>query len=73
MPGLSHSRRPDRWFFDSWSTARDELVDAGIPPAQVFVAELCTASHPLVFCSYRRDGAPAGRMVGVIRRQPLDP
>jgi YfiH family protein len=58
---------PGKWFFDAWAAARDQLEDAGLPPHRIHVASLCTASHPQVFCSYRRDGAAAGRMLGVIR------
>jgi polyphenol oxidase len=54
------------WFFDSWRAVRDQLEWAGIAASQIFVAELCTASHKEVFCSYRRDGASAGRMAAVI-------
>jgi len=65
---LSSLRRSGHWFFDGWQCARDQLTSAGVPSDQVFVAELCTASHGAAFCSYRRDGAgAAGRMVGVIR------
>jgi hypothetical protein len=65
--GMSRERRADHWFFDAWTTARDQLVDAGVPPASIFVAELCTASHPNVLCSYRREGSAAGRIAGAIR------
>jgi purine-nucleoside/S-methyl-5'-thioadenosine phosphorylase / adenosine deaminase len=68
MPGLSGTRRPDHWFFDGWAATRDLLIDAGVPGASVFSALLCTASHPSVLCSYRRDGPPAGRLAGAIRR-----
>ena len=61
------SRRPGHWFFDGWRCVSDQLVSAGVPSAQIYVAELCTASHGAAFCSYRRDGVVAGRMVGVIR------
>jgi copper oxidase (laccase) domain-containing protein len=43
------------------------LIAAGLDRAHVFIAETCTASHPGAFCSYRRDGPPAGRLVGAIR------
>ena len=66
---LAATRRAGHWFFDGWQCARDQLVSAAVPSDQIFVAELCTASHAGVFCSYRRDGAGAGRMVGVIRRK----
>jgi YfiH family protein len=65
--------RPDRWFFDPWMAARGQLIAAGVPAGQVFVAELCTASHPAAFCSYRRDGSRAGRIAGAIRSGPPRP
>jgi len=59
--------RPDRWFFDGWAAARDQLTAAGVPADCIHSAGLCTASHPQVFCSYRRDGAPSGRLAAAIR------
>jgi YfiH family protein len=70
MPSLSPARRPDHWFFDGWLCARDQLESAGVSPNQIFAADLCTASHERVFCSYRRDGAVAGRLAAVIRPGP---
>jgi YfiH family protein len=72
MPSLPAARRPDHWFFDGWQAARDQLESAGVPPRQVFVAAVCTASHARVSCSYRRDGSGAGRMAAVVkpRRRP---
>jgi purine-nucleoside/S-methyl-5'-thioadenosine phosphorylase / adenosine deaminase len=59
--------RPAHWQFDGWAAARDQLAAAGVPDDQIHVAGLCTASHPQLLCSYRRDGKPAGRMAAVIR------
>jgi YfiH family protein len=75
MPRVARVKRPDRWFFDAWTSTRAQLERAGVPADQIFGAELCTASHPDAFCSYRRDGAPAGRLAGAImaglpRRRP---
>jgi YfiH family protein len=68
-PALKETRaRSDAWFLDMWAAVRAQLSDAGVRPDRAFVAELCTASHPAVFCSYRRDGTSAGRMAAVIRR-----
>jgi len=69
MAGLSSLRRRDHWFFDAGQSARDQLVSAGVQDGHVFVSGLCTASHPDVLCSYRRDGAPAGRLAAAIRPQ----
>jgi YfiH family protein len=73
MPNLKAARRPDHWFFDSWRSVRDQLEAAGVPASHIFSADLCTASHPQVFCSYRRDGTPTGRMAAAIRSQPHRP
>jgi len=66
---LAAARRPDHWFFDGWACVREQLESAGVPGDQILTADLCTASHDATFCSYRRDGAIAGRMAGVIRSQ----
>src|SRR5262245_9948991 len=67
LPGLPPARRSDHWFFDGWAAARDQLLGAGLSDDRVFTAGLCTASHPAIFSSYRRDGSRAGRIAGVIR------
>jgi polyphenol oxidase len=70
MLSLPLERRPNHWFFDGWQCAREQLIAAGLAADQIFSAGLCTASHASVFCSYRRDGAIAGRMAAVIRQSP---
>jgi YfiH family protein len=67
LGGLT-SARDGRWFFDTETAAREQLVAAGLSSEQIFAAHLCTASHPEVFCSYRRDGKGAGRLAAAIRR-----
>ena len=54
---------------DLWQANRDQLVAAGLEPANVHVAGLCTSTHNDWFWSYRREGANAGRMLAVIRRR----
>ncbi len=70
MTGLAPGRRDGHWFFDAARSARDQLISAGLPAAQIFVSGLCTASHGDVFCSYRRDGSPAGRLAAAVRLRP---
>jgi len=70
MDGLPAVPRSGHAFFDGWSSAVEQLNDAGIPDGQIACARLCTASHPAVLCSYRRDGVRAGRMAGAIRAFP---
>ena len=67
MSGLHRHAREGHWFFDPWAAARDQLRAAGVREDRIFVAELCTASHPDTLCSYRRDGSSAGRMAAAIR------
>ena len=69
-PSMSggNPRAPEgHWFLDLWAAARDQLRAAGVREDRIFVAELCTASHPEALCSYRRDGSSAGRMAAAIR------
>jgi polyphenol oxidase len=74
MPRVeSSTRRPEHWFFDGWASAADQLRGGGVPEGQIFIPRLCTASHPELYCSYRRDGAPSGRLAAAIacRARPL--
>jgi len=66
------TRRSGHWFFDGWACVREQLEAAGVPRDQIFTADLCTASHPGVLCSYRRDGNTAGRMAAVVRSNKLE-
>ena len=60
-------RSAGKFHLDLWSATRDQLEGAGVMPANVHVAELCTKTYADVFHSYRVDGTSAGRMIGVIR------
>jgi polyphenol oxidase len=64
---FSTASRPGHWYFDGSRAAQDQLVATGLAAADVHAAALCTAGHPDVFCSYRRDGKGAGRIAGAIR------
>ncbi|MDE3155009.1 MAG: peptidoglycan editing factor PgeF [Acidobacteriota bacterium] len=67
-PGLhAQPDGPDRWQLDLQRAVFDQLVATGVPAAAVHTAGLCTAHHDRWLCSYRRDGAAAGRMAGAIR------
>ena len=65
--------RPGHWFFDGWASARDQLAAAGVAGDRIHLAGLCTASHPDLLCSYRRDGKAAGRIAAAIRASPRRP
>jgi YfiH family protein len=66
----------DRWFLtprdramrlDVAGANRDQLILAGIPEENIYSSGLCTAMHPDVLTSFRRDKDQAGRIAGVIR------
>jgi purine-nucleoside/S-methyl-5'-thioadenosine phosphorylase / adenosine deaminase len=59
-------RRQDRWFFDGWAAVVGQLEVEGVPRSQIFHPRLCTASHPDLLPSYRRDGRAAGRIAAAI-------
>jgi len=60
--------RLDHWLFDGWRSALDQLESAGVAAENIHLSALCTATYPDLFCSYRRDGAGAGRMAAAIRK-----
>ena len=56
-----------RYLLDVPKANRDQLRVAGLRPANIGACGLCTACHPSVFPSFRRDGAGTGRLAGAIR------
>ena len=46
---------------------KQQLLDAGIPEANLEIDQRCTYLNPELFHSYRRDGNKSGRMIGFIR------
>jgi hypothetical protein len=68
-----------RWFrrdqdgrlrLDLWTANVDQLEEAGVPRASIRLSRLCTACHPGLFHSYRRDGPGTGRIAAAIRARP---
>jgi polyphenol oxidase len=62
--------RRGHMFLDLQQAIMLQLSTAGIPSAQVWSANLCTACHPHWFYSYRREGSRSGRMLNVAMIQP---
>lgn len=60
------SPRRDHIYLDLRSANKRLLVDAGVPPDQIYVSNLCTACLCEAFYSYRRDESPTGRMVAIV-------
>jgi hypothetical protein len=55
-----------RWLLDLPEASRRQLAAAGIPEKQIGPPGPCTFSESSRFFSYRRDGAPTGRLMAVI-------
>lgn len=56
-----------RPYLDLWRANADQLERAGLSPAHIHVAGLCTRTHADVLHSYRAAGDRSGRMVAAIR------
>lgn len=53
-------RRDGRMYFDLWEANRTQLIESGVPAAQIDVAGICTMTRNDLFFSYRREGAGCG-------------
>ena len=63
-------RQGDKGYLDLRAINRMQLIQAGVPPAQIHAVGPCTFCHPDEFTSYRREGAHAGRQLSVIGWRP---
>jgi len=67
QPAPRGSRLRPKLRLDVPGANRDQLILAGVPPARIHVAGLCTAMHLDVLTSYRAERENAGRLAAVIR------
>jgi hypothetical protein len=56
----------DRSFLDLQQVATYQLIDSQVLEKNILSSEECTKCNPDKYYSYRRSGAKAGRMIGVI-------
>jgi YfiH family protein len=61
-----HQPPPKNILLDLKKANRAQLVAAGLRPQVIFVSNLCTACHPGLLFSYRRQGPQSGRLLSVI-------
>jgi len=61
----SLTRRDGSWFLDLAVAAHAQLVAHGVPEHNVHVMPACTACHPDLYFSHRRDAGRTGRMWAV--------
>jgi polyphenol oxidase len=62
--------RREHDYFDFWRLSTDQLVQAGVPVAQISASGICSRCNPHLFYSYRREGKQAGRFAAVIQLTP---
>jgi purine-nucleoside/S-methyl-5'-thioadenosine phosphorylase / adenosine deaminase len=58
-------RGKDKWGLDLAGVNRRELLDSGVPEANIYSFGLCTSCRPELFYSFRREGR-TGRMLSAI-------
>ena len=61
-----HFGEPGRAHIDLVDANRKQLIGAGLAPARIYTADLCTMCSPDEFHSYRRDREQAGRMYSFV-------
>lgn len=66
LPSYLRAGRGHRFWLDVAEAARRALERCGVGAGACRVDGRCTACHPDVFFSYRRDGPRSGRMAGII-------
>jgi purine-nucleoside/S-methyl-5'-thioadenosine phosphorylase / adenosine deaminase len=67
-----HQPPPQNVRLDLRNANRSQLLAAGLPNANIFVSDLCTACHTDLFFSYRREGANCGRLLALIGLQQAE-
>jgi polyphenol oxidase len=58
--------RPNKWMLDLAEANRRQILNCGIPEANIDVSDLCTACRQDLFFSHRGSGGIAGRQVNFI-------
>jgi hypothetical protein len=61
-----HQPPPKNVCLDLRKANRSQLLAAGLHSNNIFVSDLCTACHPSLLFSYRKEGASSGRLMGAI-------
>lgn len=57
------------YLLDLWELNRRQLVEAGVKPENISVAEVCTCCHNDDYFSYRREKGKTGRLAAVLWRK----
>ncbi len=65
-----HQPPPKNVLLDLRKANRAQLLGAGLPAANIFVSDLCTACRRDLLFSYRKEGPQSGRLMSVIGIRP---
>lgn len=66
MKPPGHQPPPNNVHLDLRKANRAQLLTAGLPDANIFDSDLCTACHTDLLFSYRKEGVKSGRLLSVI-------
>jgi YfiH family protein len=64
-----HQPPPKNVRLDLRKANRAQLLATGLPDANIFVSNLCTACHTDLLFSYRKEGSRSGRLLSVVGLQ----
>jgi polyphenol oxidase len=64
--GVVRKREQGKAWVDLRAAARFQLEALGVLPSNVAIVGGCSVCDPKKYHSYRRDGVPSGRMIGII-------
>lgn len=65
-PDIIEDFSPGRWRLNLWEANRRTLLEAGLLPANIETASICTCCHPETFFSYRAENGTTGRMAALL-------
>jgi hypothetical protein len=68
---FSTGKKAGKWMFDLSLANRLQLLEAGLPPKQIFATGRCTACHPELFFSHRAQSGNTGRQLNFIMIREL--
>jgi YfiH family protein len=66
-----HQPPPKGVLLDLRKASRSQLLSAGLRPQNIHTIDLCTACHPHLLFSYRKQGPQSGRLMSIIALKPL--
>ncbi len=70
MKPPGHQPPPKGVLLDLRKANRAQLLEAGLRGKNIFTSDLCTACRRDLFFSYRKEGAPSGRLLSVVGIRP---